>query len=535
MKRTYRALALALALAVCAGCGRGGAPTEPTPLPSASAPVATATPSPSPTPSPEPSEEAPLVWTTDGVLREDEMPGSYNGLELPIQGATGYAVVAIPLWADPADAQRAAQAYADWEARQAAQKAAEPQTAATLASLFVLTAAAAEPEEDAPETPAAEPTPTPDAPAVPEATATPEPAGETTPAAPELPEATEPPEGETQPAETPEVPAETPEPTPAPEQPSEAPTPEPTPEPSVEPAPSLTAGSLKTLPAGTAFTVLNENGDWWQIRSRGETGWVEHRWCMVNLPDVIPSMIFNDTNSYSSKFVSCGKNLSGVTGQALYQAKAQNPRLGREEFMMPVLYSMAKRLAAAQRAALAEGNCLVLYEGYRPFETQKQVSNALSKLIRQDAEVRRATCDDPWSISWFIATGASNHQHGYAVDVSLARVRDYETAKCGKYAYLRVTDWEEYAMPTAMHELSSAAATFTKPVSPNSKTAWRGAKLAPTMTDTALGLQGYCTGAGLSPLASEWWHFNDLDSRERVLSHLGVGQFTIQTCLSVTP
>lgn len=36
------------------------------------------------------------------------------------------------------------------------------------------------------------------------------------------------------------------------------------------------------------------------------------------------------------------------------------------------------------------------------------------------------------------------------------------------------------------------------------------------MTEDALRLKRYCTQAGLSPLASEWWHFNDLEAKEAI-------------------
>ena len=36
------------------------------------------------------------------------------------------------------------------------------------------------------------------------------------------------------------------------------------------------------------------------------------------------------------------------------------------------------------------------------------------------------------------------------------------------------------------------------------------------MTESAIKLRDYCTGVGMSPLASEWWHFNDLDAREEI-------------------
>ena len=111
---------------------------------------------------------------------------------------------------------------------------------------------------------------------------------------------------------------------------------------------------------------------------------------MINLPDVIPSIIYDATNTYSSRFVSCGKTIDGITGEALYAGNdVYNHRLDQTEFMMPVLYSMAPRLCAAQQAALKEGNTLVLYEAYRPHETQRKVADAMWALTRKDAEGKR--------------------------------------------------------------------------------------------------------------------------------------------------
>ena len=66
-------------------------------------------------------------------------------------------------------------------------------------------------------------------------------------------------------------------------------------------------------------------------------------------------------------------------------------------------------------------------------------------------------------------------------------------------------------MPTAMHELSIAAASMARPVTSKSPTEWRKAAPAASMNEAAFALQDYCVSAGLTPLASEWWHFNDLD------------------------
>ena len=62
----------------------------------------------------------PPAWEEGRTL--EDLPDDYNGLELPVQGATGYAPVEMALWADPADRDAAAQAVEDWEKAQEEQK-----------------------------------------------------------------------------------------------------------------------------------------------------------------------------------------------------------------------------------------------------------------------------------------------------------------------------------------------------------------------------------------------------------------------------
>lgn len=567
MKNRWIALVLALTLLTGAGCGAAvrteDNPPEEKDGPSRPATVAHEAAEEEP---PEEGgleegpealpEETELVWCTDPLLTENEMPGSYQGLELPVTGATGYTSIVLPLWASQEDCEAARQAVEEWRERQAAAAeqedppaaegeapAADPEPLAETDLFF------AQNEENPPESDAAEPPSDSGAESAPDAAPAdgePQLPGEgeeeapqeaEEPPAPSDEETVEPAEEQPQPSEEAE-PAEPAEPTLPPEE--------------LEPEeePSLTDGALAILPAGTAMTVLREEGAWWQVSCEAKyitgdggtavgevTGWVTHRYCMINLPDVIPSIVYNATNAYSSLFRTCGKEIDGITGKQLYSGPAQNRRLGQAEFMMPVLYSMAPRLCAAQRAALREGNTLVLYEGYRPQETQLKVAGAVQKMMKQDPEIQTALSTKPWSIPWFIATSTSNHQWGYAVDVTLARVLSVEVHQAGDYAFTRVTEYKEYGMPTQIHELSPAAAIFTEAIGPNSKTAWKSATRTDTFaaSESALGLQAYCTDAGLSPLASEWWHFNDLDSRANVLDNLGKGDFTITVCRSTAP
>ncbi len=290
-----------------------------------------------------------------------------------------------------------------------------------------------------------------------------------------------------------------------------------------------------SLVPGECFRIISEEGELWHIVSDDAKGFIPHKFCFINLPDVIPSIVYNATNAKASLFLSSGKKIPGVSGEKLFDAYSYNERLGREEYIMPVLYLMAPKICSAQQAALAEGNTLVIYETFRPAETQKNVAKFLRLLADVDPEVNAGIATPPWSLGWFIATGVSNHQRGYAIDVTLAKVTESETAFIGDYIYTDVSGYEELAMPTAMHELSYAAACLKSPVSGSSKTAWKRATPAPTMNDQAFLLQKICTDAGMTPLASEWWHFNDLDAAGEVKDSKNTGNYFLNTVMSKVP
>lgn len=289
---------------------------------------------------------------------------------------------------------------------------------------------------------------------------------------------------------------------------------------------------LRTLGVGDMFYIRQESGQYWQVCILdGTIGWVRSNYCMINLPDVLPSVIYEDPNAVASVFVTCGERIEGITDFKLYDGLYYNPRLGRDEFVMPINYNMAKKVAAIQKTALAAGDCLKIIETFRPYGVQMQVRDAVYAKARANKAIMSALNEGSWNIGWFIATSLSNHQRGVAMDTTLVHVTDTTEQSIAGCPFVRVTG-DEYEMPSVMHELSSLAACFTKPVNSSSKTAWRSATAASGMTEGAFLLQKYCTDADLTPLASEWWHFNDLDAQSIVSGSSGRGKFYIEGCLS---
>ncbi|MBM6924761.1 D-alanyl-D-alanine carboxypeptidase family protein [Pseudoflavonifractor phocaeensis] len=485
LKRGLSLLCAAALVLTMAACGASTPPPDSsptsTPTPEATPspiPTASARPTPSPSPTPEPTP-TPVVWEEDHKLDRD-LPGLTSlGLELPLYGATGYAAVETGLWA--------------------------------VIPTPVPTSTPTPTPTPSP-TPAVTPVPTPTIPPTP--TATPSPAVTATPA----PTPAVIPEPSVTPSQPPPVESGT---APAAQAVAQV-----THLSAVQAAADPYAGALAVLRPGDSFTILSQNGNWWKVSAPAGVGWVDHRVCMINLPDVVPSIVYDGVNTYAARYVSSGKAIPGITGEALYSGKAYNPRFDREQYLMPVLYATAKKICAAQRAALAQGNTLVLYEAYRPYAAQRAVVKALTALAEADSEVKAGITTPPWSMTYFINTGYSNHQKGFAVDVSLAKVSATEIKATGGYSYLTPTVWEEYEMPTPIHELSMAAASTTGPGQTT---------LADTMNDPAVALRGYFKQAGMTPLESEWWHFNDYAARTLAEGRICTGGFEVTRCRSLAP
>lgn len=471
-------------------------------------------------PEPEPAEPA-LAFDPDYTLNVDFPKVPKGALELPVRGATGYASVQLPIWEEipepePEEPEEPEQPEDPQPGDVSAQEPGDVSGTPGDVSVQEPGDVSGAPGDGSVQDPG-------DA----SGASVEEPDYSWLMPAPFQPDDYQPPSGSQEHAEPDDEIIYAPGEEPIPEQPE--------PEPEKDPF----EGAVAVLNPGAAFLIQEEDpeGEWWHVTCKAGEGWIENRYCLINLPDVIPSMVYNATNSYSSRFVTLGRDIPKVTGRAFYPTECYNERLGRDEFMMPVLYSMSKRICQAQQAALAQGNTLVLYEGYRPHEVQTTVYRALTALSRQDSAVKEAVSAAPWNISWFIAGGYSNHQRGFAIDVTLAQVQRAVPQKIGGHQVLRVLQYEEYTMPTPIHELSRYAATFTGPVASHSPTAWKSAKLTDAMRrcEPALALQRYCTGAQLTPLASEWWHFNDLETRSSVLGNLSTGGYKISACLSVAP
>lgn len=286
------------------------------------------------------------------------------------------------------------------------------------------------------------------------------------------------------------------------------------------------------IPAGGAFMIISDNGDGWLFAVyKDKRGYLPADFCMINLPDVIPSVIYDNSNSYSSIYVTSGKSIPGITGKKLYNSIMYSDRFCEDRYVMCCLYSTAKKICAAQQQALSEGYSLKIYEAFRPYETQMKTYNAVLSLAYDDPDVLAGISTYPYSMVWFIAYGVSSHQLGIAMDTSLVKVTQTDILSCGDYSYTHVAGYEECVMQSAMHELSIASCVFEYPISLFSS----DGVMLPGVTDDAKTLQRLCMSAGFTPLSSEWWHFNDNDAYASLGDASCGGDFIISECISLPP
>lgn len=127
---------------------------------------------------------------------------------------------------------------------------------------------------------------------------------------------------------------------------------------------------LGTIPAGTALCVLEEGGDCFQVRWKDQYGYVDSRFCMINLPEYMSGLCAYDiTNSYRSLFMVHDYPLEHITGEVVQGF--ESIRMEDGAFLVPYLYPSAKKLLAAAQAAEEDGYRLRIYEAFRPNEATR--------------------------------------------------------------------------------------------------------------------------------------------------------------------
>lgn len=320
---------------------------------------------------------------------------------------------------------------------------------------------------------------------------------------------------------------------------------------------------LGEVPAGEALCVLGEESGYFKIRYRNWYGYINSDFCMINLPEYLGDLCEYDiTNSISSIFRVHEYDIPEVTGGVVQGY--ENVCLGYENYLVPYLYPCTEKLYQAALAAAEDGYGLRIYDAFRPNEATAYLYETVGAIledpvpfiIEEDEEgegdeegtvsgqtveeelpengQNEETADetgmteeggitdetgmteegetaseegieggvwptDPvtgepmdsyrmvmtdegrYRLSSFLAPTVSNHNRGIALDLTLI---DAETK-------------EDLPMQTQIHDLSFYSVTGYN-------------------NENAVLLAQYMKGAGYNDLVTEWWHFQDDETRNRL-------------------
>lgn len=304
---------------------------------------------------------------------------------------------------------------------------------------------------------------------------------------------------------------------------------------------------LLTVPAGAALCVLEEEKGLFRVRYNSAEGWLDANFCLINLPEYVGDLCAYDiTNSYASIFRIHEYDIPGITGGVV--KGYENVRLDEDDYLVPFLYPCADKLIGAAKAAEADGYRLRIYDAFRPHEATRFLYDTTSAVLDQpvpeteepDGEAEDVTvtepeapapepvpepepgdappaddpdaaADDPeaaaqaeepeaveeppapvvtygsvmtdnrFGLSAFLAASTSAHNRGIALDLTLERIGDGEVLE----------------MQSAMHDLS-----------------WYS--ILANNNENARRLSRYMLATGMRGLNSEWWHFQDDDTRDAI-------------------
>ncbi len=255
---------------------------------------------------------------------------------------------------------------------------------------------------------------------------------------------------------------------------------------------------IGTVKAGCTLCIVEDAEGSFGIRyvdaQTGQTllGYIDSNYCLIDLREYLGELCgYEITNSYSSRFKVNKYSMSRMTGTQI--AGYENVRLQDGTYLVPLLYPVANRLLTAARSAQEQGYRLKIYDAYRPNRATNMLYNRAEELLEEpvpgdipnpkDEELLLTYADvmtdfGKYPLTYFLAKGYSKHNSGLALDLTL------EVLETG----------QEVAMQSNMHDLSYYSMIYRNN---------QGAKaLSQIMKD-----------AGFDDLVSEWWHFEDNETR----------------------
>ena len=246
---------------------------------------------------------------------------------------------------------------------------------------------------------------------------------------------------------------------------------------------TMNSNIIGTIPVGSKMTILaseNTNTKYIKVKYNNLIGYVYSNFILINLPDVIPDMLYEITSASKSTASTANTAIPGITGKNLYGfTKKYNSKIDKETYYVPLLYPTAKKLQRAYNKARSEGYNLKVYDSYRPHDITISTNNYFRKLYNSNNKVKNAINYDKegnyWGPSWFLASSVSAHNKGIALDITITSSNNQELKAQTAYDTLDTSSIVKYN------------------------------------NNVSNKLRNIMLSQGFSPLESEWWHFQDND------------------------
>ncbi len=142
----------------------------------------------------------------------------------------------------------------------------------------------------------------------------------------------------------------------------------------------ISGGRLLEVPAGAALCVLGEEEDHFLVRYQDTYGYVDSRYCLINLPEYLGNCCTYDiASSYRSLFRVHGYEIPYITNAVVQGYEGVSLENG--EFLVPYLYPCAKKLRSAVSQAAEDGYRFRIYDAFRPNEATRVLYDSMERLM----------------------------------------------------------------------------------------------------------------------------------------------------------
>ncbi len=321
------------------------------------------------------------------------------------------------------------------------------------------------------------------------------------------------------------------------------------------------SGQAGTVQAMKALCVTASEDGMFKVYTPGGGGYIEQDKCMINLYDYLGDLCEYDiTNSYYSIYAAHEYGIPEVSGTVI--EGYENVLIGDNEFLVPLLYPVAQKLIPAARAALNDGYRIKIYDSYRPYVATRSIfdlTEAVLDLPLPDQRFERLDLNRYLILkeAGYLKEEEKNEEEDPADELMNTPEMKLMQALADKYAAsgdpvpleLRLDPNSEYYDPTLLQydtyrsEMLGSNFRLSAFLAQNGSAHNLGIAMDMTLVDASDGselnmqtamhdlsyhsvqssnnnnaniLKSYMEPAGFNMITSEWWHFQDDETRKKV-------------------